>query len=164
MSARPATACVETPVGMVELVAGNSVLISARIGAPGGIGRHDADHHLLNEAIAQIVAWFAGQRREFTLPLEPAKTLEAAQLRAAIASVPYGDTSTYGALANRAGSVARAIGQACKTNPFPIIIPCHRIVSASGPEYYSGGKGPETKAWLIDFEADHSHGIRTRLI
>ena len=164
MSARPATACVETPVGMVELVADNTVLISARIRPPGRASPRDTDNLVLNEAVAQIIAWFAGQRTSFTLPLAPAETVEGARLRAAIASVPYGDTLTYGALAKHAGSAARAIGQACKTNPFPIIIPCHRIVSASGPEYYSAGQGPETKAWLIDFEADHSHGIRTRLI
>lgn len=164
MSARPATACVETPVGMVELVADNTVLISAGIRPPGRARQQDSDNHILNEAVAQILAWFAGQRMDFTLPLAPAETAEGARLRAAIASVPYGDTLTYGALAKRVGSVARAIGQACKVNPFPIIIPCHRIVSASGPEYYSAGRGPETKVWLLDFEADHSHGIRTRLI
>lgn len=108
--------------------------------------------------------WFSGRRKDFSLPLAPAPGEEGERLRAAIASVPYGDTRTYGALAKQAGSVARAIGQACKTNRYPIIIPCHRIVSASGPEYYSAGTGPDTKAWLLDFEADHSHGIRTRLL
>jgi methylated-DNA-[protein]-cysteine S-methyltransferase len=57
------------------------------------------------------------------------------------------------------------VGQACKSNPFPIIIPCHRVVSASGTEYYSGGNGPRTKTWLIDFEQDHlPPEKRTRLI
>jgi methylated-DNA-[protein]-cysteine S-methyltransferase len=44
------------------------------------------------------------------------------------------------------------VGQACRRNPFPIIIPCHRVTSTSGREFYSGGEGPRTKAWLIAFE------------
>jgi methylated-DNA-[protein]-cysteine S-methyltransferase len=73
-------------------------------------------------------------------------------LRAGIAGVPYGETLTYGALARLIDSAPRAVGQACKRNPFPIIIPCHRVTSASGPEHYSGGAGISTKAWLLDFE------------
>jgi methylated-DNA-[protein]-cysteine S-methyltransferase len=109
-------------------------------------------HPLLSTTLNQLEQWFGGKRQEFDLPLMPSTSEEAARLRAAIASVGFGTTLTYGALADQIGSAARAIGQACKTNPFPIIIPCHRIVSASGPEFYSGGAGPKTKTWLLDFE------------
>jgi methylated-DNA-[protein]-cysteine S-methyltransferase len=164
MCAAPATARIETPIGMVELVAAGDVLTSARIIAGTGMERADQGNSALDCAVDQMRSYFAGQRKSFDLPLETAATEEARRLRLAIASIPFGETETYGALARRSGSIARAVGQACKTNHFPIIIPCHRVISSAGREYYSGGAGPETKAWLIDFEAEHSHGIRTRLL
>ena len=67
--------------------------------------------------------------------------------------IGYGRTVSYGALATSARSSARAIGQACARNPFPIIIPCHRVLNASGSlGANSAGQGPETKRWLLDFE------------
>jgi methylated-DNA-[protein]-cysteine S-methyltransferase len=122
-------------------------------------------HPLLLEAARQVTAYFAGTLRTFDLPLSPSESPQGAVLRAAIASIPYGQTRTYGALAAASGSVARAVGQACKTNPFPIIIACHRVISSSGPEYYSGGDGLRTKTWLNDFEHDHlPPEERTRLL
>ena len=164
MSAAPATARIATPVGMVELVAVGDVLTSTRIRANLAEERRDPGNPVLDRAVDQMRDYFAGRRKAFDLPLASATTGEGEQLRSAIASIPYGETETYGALARRAGSAAQAIGQACKTNPFPIVIPCHRVVSSAGREYYSAGAGPETKAWLNDFEAEHSHGIRTRLL
>lgn len=164
MSAAPATARIETPIGMVELVVVGDVLTSARIRPNLAEERQDPGNPVLDRAVDQMRDYFAGRRKAFDLPLATAATGEGEQLRSAIASIPYGETETYGTLARKAGSVAQAIGQACKANPFPIVIPCHRVVSSAGREYYSAGAGPETKAWLIDFEAEHSHGIRTRLL
>ena len=164
MSAAPATARIETPVGMVELAAMGDVLTSARINPNLAEERQDPGNPVLDRAVDQMRDYFIGLRKAFDLPLAMAVSEEGEQLRSAIASIPYGETATYGALARKSGSIARAVGQACKTNHFPIIIPCHRVISSAGREYYSGGAGPETKAWLIDFEAEHSHGIRTRLL
>jgi methylated-DNA-[protein]-cysteine S-methyltransferase len=125
----------------------------------------DLDHPVLREAAAQFAAWFAGQTIRFDLPLAPADTKEAAKLRQAIASIPYGRTMTYGGVAAACGSVARAVGGACKSNSFPIIIPCHRVTSAAGPEFYSAGSGKRTKSWLIDFEYSNlPDDQRTRLL
>lgn len=165
MSPPPATARISTPVGTVELVAAGEALVSARIHARPLDERHDAGNRVLDESVAQMRDWFSGARKAFDLPLAPAETAEGAALRAGIASIPYGETLTYGALGERIGHIARAVGQACKTNPFPIIIPCHRVVSTSGPEYYSAGQGKRTKTWLLDFEYDHlPPEKRTRLI
>lgn len=164
MCAAPATARIETPIGMVELMAMGDVLTSARIIPRSGKERADPSNSALDCAVDQLRSFFAGERKSFDLPLESAGSAEARHLRSAIASIPFGETETYGAVAHRSGTIARAIGQACKANPFPIIIPCHRVISSAGREYYSAGAGPETKAWLIDFEAEHSHGIRTRLL
>ncbi|MBK9588287.1 MAG: methylated-DNA--[protein]-cysteine S-methyltransferase [Sphingomonadaceae bacterium] len=164
MCAVPATARIETPIGMIELVAVGDALTSVRIFPETGKEWVHRQNSALECAVDQMRAYFAGQRKFFDLPLESAASQEAHQMRCAIAAIPFGETATYGAVAQRVGTIPRAIGQACKINPFPIIIPCHRVISSSGREYYSAGAGPETKAWLIDFEAVHSHGIRTRLL
>ena len=159
-----ATASIETPIGLVELTGSETILTGVRI-RPGGGMPVAAATPLLAEALAQMQEWFAGKRREFALPLAPLNSAEGERLRDGIASIPYGETQTYGTLGARIGSVARAVGQACKTNPYPIIIPCHRVTSASGPEFYSGGAGPRTKSWLLDFEyANLPPNKRTRLI
>lgn len=160
-----ATARIETPIGVIALHADDRALRSVRI-LPRQRGELlVGDHPVLSSAAEQLRAWFAGDRTGFDLPLAPPETAEGGSLRAGICSIPYGETMTYGALAGKTGSVARAVGQACKTNPFPIIVPCHRVTSASGPEFYSGGEGPKTKGWLLDFEAAHlPPERRTRLL
>ena len=69
--------------------------------------------------------------------------------------MPYGETTTYAALALAAGhkNAYRAAGSANAKNPLPIIIPCHRVLSHSGLGGYSGGKGLPTKIWLLEHEA-----------
>ncbi len=67
--------------------------------------------------------------------------------------VGFGHTATYGEIATRTGSIARAVGQACRHNPYPIVVPCHRILQAGyklGP--YSAGNGPDTKRELLKHE------------
>jgi methylated-DNA-[protein]-cysteine S-methyltransferase len=161
----PATARIATPIGMVELVAEGAVLISCKIGKQSGADHRDSGNPALDQAVSQMRDWFAGKRRDFDLPLAPSVSEEGANLRAGIAAIPYGETLTYGTLGESIGTAARAVGQACKTNPFPIIIPCHRVTSAAGPEYYSAGDGPRTKSWLLDFEYAHlPPEKRTRLI
>lgn len=159
-----ATARIDTPIGVVAMTADDEALTGVRI-LPRQRGEMLPDHPVLTMAAEQMRAWFAGGLTDFDLPLAPLDSEEGRTLRNGIASIPYGETMTYGLLAERTGSVARAVGQACKTNPFPIVIPCHRVVSTSGPEYYSGGDGPRTKTWLLDFEYAHlPPERRTRLI
>jgi methylated-DNA-[protein]-cysteine S-methyltransferase len=71
---------------------------------------------------------------------------------AAMCKIPAGSTETYGALAARIQSGARAVGSACGKNPIPIIVPCHRVVASIGLGQYSGGDGTETKAALLRLE------------
>lgn len=160
-----ATARIDTPIGVIALSADDDALTGLRILAKQR-GEADALHHrILADAMTQLRDWFSGARTDFDLPLVTLDTPEGEALRAGIAAIPYGETRTYGAVAAQTGSIARAVGQACKTNAFPIIIPCHRVTSASGPEYYSAGDGARTKGWLIDFEYAHlpAHQ-RTRLL
>ncbi len=163
-----ATARFESPIGIIGLTADDQCLCGVRIAGPSIAPRTDrseTDHPILAEALRQLDEWFAGARLDFDLPLRPLDSEEGAALRSGIASIPFGETMTYGALAQQICSAARAVGQACKTNPFPLIIPCHRVISTTGPEYYSGGGGPRTKTWLLDFEYAHlPPEKRTRLI
>ena len=105
------------------------------------------------EATRQLRAYFDDSEHRFDLPLAPAASERGGALRAAIAAIPAGETLSYGALARIAGSGPRAIGQACARNPFPIVIPCHRVVGSGGAiGHYSAGQGVVTKIWLLDHE------------
>ena len=77
---------------------------------------------------------------------------------AELCKIPFGETMTYSALAQKIDSSARAVGNACRDNPYPVIIPCHRVVSVSGKGGYCGhtdGYFMDIKTQLLDFEATH---------
>jgi methylated-DNA-[protein]-cysteine S-methyltransferase len=83
----------------------------------------------------------------------------ATAVRAGLIAVGYGETLSYGALARALGSSPRAIGQLCARNPFPIVVPCHRVLGEGGRlGNYSGGDGPKTKSWLLEHERRQTKG------
>ena len=144
-----AAATIATPIGPIRIEAEGDALAGIRIGRSGG----DADTALLREAAAQLAAYFAGDLTVFDLPLAPAASDRGPELREAICSVGYGETASYGDLAARTGASARALGRACASNPFPIVVPCHRVLPTGGAlGFYSAGDGPATKAWLLKHE------------
>ena len=108
---------------------------------------------LLEEACRQLDQYFAGERRCFDLPLAPAGTPFQQRVRSAMLSIPYGQTRTYGWLAQQAGSprAFRAAGQAAHRNPLPIIIPCHRVLGSDG-SLTGFAWGREAKAFLLRLE------------
>jgi len=108
------------------------------------------------EAAGQLCEYLAGKRREFTFPINWSvlTPFQRSALRATYA-IPFGETRTYGELANQIGHprAARAVGRAEATNPMPLIIPCHRVVGADGKLHgYGGGEGLPTKEWLLKLE------------
>lgn len=113
-------------------------------------------HPLAAEAIRQIAAWFEEPRRHFDLPLAPAPTAFQRRVRAAMQAIGAGETRSYGELAAALGTAPRAIGGACRCNPIPLIVPCHRVVARAGIGGYGGrwgeGEPVERKAWLLAFE------------
>lgn len=150
-------ALIATPVGPVRVDGDETGISAVWICADGPPGRGSAA--AVREAVAQLEQWFAGARRDFDLPLAPARTPRGEQLRDGLVAVPYGETLSYGALARLLGSSPRAIGQLCARNPFPILVPCHRVLGSGGAlGNYSGGEGPKTKSWLLDHERRHSGG------
>ncbi len=110
-------------------------------------GMNDAQHD------DPISAWLSAYFSRKTLPLPalaPAQTDFQATLRHGLCAIPYGEVKTYGELAKTLNTAPRALGQALGANPFPIIIPCHRVVAANalGGFHY----GSDWKKALLDFE------------
>ncbi|MAF96167.1 MAG: cysteine methyltransferase [Rhodospirillaceae bacterium] len=108
---------------------------------------------LLEEARRQLDAYFDGRLKAFDLPLHPAGSAFRRAVWGQMLRIPYGRTRTYGDIADALMSAPRAVGGACAANPIPIIVPCHRVVSADGRMIgYSGGQGIETKIQLLKLE------------
>lgn len=97
----------------------------------------------------ELDAYWAGELSLFTLPLADAPTPFLRTVREQLRHVPRGEVVTYGELAALAGSprAARAVGTACRTNPFQLLIPCHRVVAANGIGGYMGTTG-EDHLWV----------------
>ncbi len=121
-----------------------------------GFGRDQDETALLRRAREQMHAYFDGALCRFDLPLSPAGTPYRRRVWDALINIPYGQTASYGALAERVGGSARAIGGANAANPLPIIVPCHRVVASNGLGGYSGNDGLPTKRWLLSHEQDSS--------
>jgi methylated-DNA-[protein]-cysteine S-methyltransferase len=118
--------------------------------------QRDDEHPVLLRACAQLAEYFAGQRREFDLPLAPAGTRFQLRVWDALRAIPYGRTTSYGQIARQIGllpSASRAVGTANGSNPIPIIVPCHRVIGADGSLTGYGG-GLDRKRLLLDLESD----------
>lgn len=113
----------------------------------------DDDAAPFAQARAELAEYFAGARTAFTLPLAPEGTAFQKRVWAALRDIGYGETTTYGALAQRLGQpgASRAVGLANGRNPISIIVPCHRVIGAGGKLVGYGGGLPR-KAALLDFE------------
>ncbi len=93
---------------------------------------------LATEVARQLEAWAADPRFVFSLPLAPAGTPFQRRVWRALRAIPPGEVRTYGELARQLGSSARAVGGACRANPLPLVVPCHRVVAAGGPGGFAG--------------------------
>ena len=147
----------ESPVGRLLLVAdegGLCELLFERGRTPPAIDASWKNNdRLLREAIRQLRAFFAGERRHFDLELNPQGTGFQQRVWSALKEIPFGETISYAQLARRLGNPAasRAVGLANGSNPIAIIIPCHRVIGSNGTLTGYGG-GLENKRWLLDFE------------
>ncbi|MCI5107739.1 MAG: methylated-DNA--[protein]-cysteine S-methyltransferase [Pseudomonadales bacterium] len=148
----------ETPIGKL-LLAGDGDKLTL-LGFPGGsmARRHEPDWKQdpapFAEVRQQLEQYFAGQRQQFDLPLAPAGTEFQQRVWSALQEIPFGETWSYGELARHIGKpkASRAVGAANGLNPIPVIIPCHRVIGASGKLTGFGG-GLETKRYLLDLES-----------
>jgi len=118
-------------------------------------------HPVISEAIGQLRAYFAGQLREFDLPLEMPGTEFQQRVWNALRAIPYGETRSYSQLAGEIGSpnAVRAVGAANGRNPIPIVVPCHRVIGAGGDLVGFGG-GLAWKRLLLDLESKNADRSR----
>lgn len=159
------TATFDSPVGPLMLVASDRGLravlwptekdgrVRLPETAPDESAPEAAARLVLRRAMAQLDEYFAGTRREFDVPLDPHGTDFQQQAWNQLRLIPYGTTITYGEQAARMGdrNKSRAVGAANGRNPISIIVPCHRVIGASGALVgFAAGVG--TKAWLLDHE------------
>jgi len=110
---------------------------------------------MAERAAAELTAYFDDPRRPFTVDLELAGSLFQQRVWHTLSLLPAGMTVTYGRLARQLGTGARAVGAACRANPVPVIVPCHRVVSSTGLGGYGGevvGRHLEIKQWLLQHE------------
>lgn len=149
----------ETKIGTL-LLAGDGEGLSV-LGFPEGKGRrrHQSgwvrERSVFKQAINQLESYFASELKRFDLVLKPQGTEFQCSVWQALQEIPYGDTWSYGQLAQRIGNpkASRAVGAANGKNPIPIIIPCHRVIGSSGNLTGFGG-GLETKQTLLALEAE----------
>lgn len=118
--------------------------------APDSSWRRDDRARPLRAAVRELTAYFAGELRQFSLPLAPSGTPFQLDVWRALAAIPYGETTSYGELAGRIGRAraVRAVGAANGANPLPVVLPCHRVIGANGSLTGYGGGLPIKRALL----------------
>lgn len=143
-----------TPVGPLLLVASDGALTTLHFGGGPGPGERDDADPVLVAAAEQLREYFAGDRKEFELPLAPVGTEFQRTVWERLREIPYGTTITYGELARRVGNPAasRAVGLANGRNPIAIVVPCHRVIGSDGKLTGFAG-GMDTKRALLELES-----------
>jgi len=148
----------DSPVGPLILTSANRSLTGVRFddSPPLDAGVVHHSDRVLDEVRRELDAYFSERLREFTVPLAPRGTPFQMRVWTALRTIPYGSTTSYGAIAGQIGtpSAVRAVGAANGANPIPIVIPCHRVIGANGSLTGFGG-GLDRKRFLLDLE----HGV-----
>lgn len=143
---------VDSPIGPLALTASDTGLRAVLF--DGRTIRPEGSSPVLREAAQQLEAYFKGDLLSFDLPLELQGTDFHRRCWLALASIPYGQTVSYGEQARRLGlgpEAARAVGAANGKNPLPIVLPCHRVIGADGSLTGFGG-GLARKRFLLEHE------------
>ena len=145
---------IKTPLGYLTIAMSGSSLSSLNILG----GKHRAQQSkskLSTKTAQQISDYFQNPKKKFNLPLALNGTKFQQRVWRALQKIPAGQTRTYGQLAKQLKTASQAVGNACRANPVPIIVPCHRVVSATGLGGYMGktsGNKTDIKQWLLDHE------------
>jgi methylated-DNA-[protein]-cysteine S-methyltransferase len=144
---------IHTPAGQLVLYSRQSVIIKADWEPDDGLCQQDY------EIQRQFKQYWLNPDKLINIKLLEQGSAYRHKVWAELGKIPFGETMTYSALARKIGSSARAVGNACRDNPYPVIIPCHRVVSVSGMGGYCGqieGDFMTIKSKLLDFEAVHN--------
>lgn len=146
-----------SPLGLLRLYAHANELIGVYLPDQDAPPAPEQASPVLAATAAQLAEYFAGVRRDFELPIAPRGTGFQAIVWRALVAIPYGETRSYGELARGIGrpAASRAVGAANGKNPISIIVPCHRVIAASGGlTGYAGGLA--AKRWLLAHELRHT--------
>ena len=143
---------IQTPVGLLEISADDSFINAVHFCDERS--KEETPSPLTNLCAKELKEFFAGKRKEFSVPLQPAGTAFQIQVWNELQKIPFGKTISYMELARRLGDEKkiRAAGTANGRNPIPVIIPCHRVIGSDGSLVGYGGGLPKKK-WLIEFES-----------
>src|SRR5690349_8734427 len=122
----------------------------------GARGGHQHTSAVMHDTLRELQAYFEGELKSFDVPLEIAGTVFQKRVWNALQTIPYGQTRSYSQIAAQIGApkAVRAVGAANGRNPIPIIVPCHRVIGASGGLVGFGG-GLAWKRLLLDLEATY---------
>jgi methylated-DNA-[protein]-cysteine S-methyltransferase len=142
---------IRTPLGWISLTEEDGAITALSWRRSG-----QDDSPLLAEAERQLSAYFDARLRRFDLPLRPQGDALALAVAAAMRAIPFGRTREYGAIARSLGASPRDVGAACGRNAIAILIPCHRVVGATGLGGFSAPGGVETKIALLRHEGAYS--------
>ncbi|MGR3565198.1 MAG: methylated-DNA--[protein]-cysteine S-methyltransferase [Heliomarina sp.] len=142
----------DTPLGRIAIVSEEGAITALNWVDAQETLQEQGDTPELIAAQEQLDAYFNGDLRAFDLPVRIAGSDFQKAVCAEIAAIPFGETRQYGEIAKNLGMPAQAVGQACGGNPVPIIIPCHRVLSARGLGGFSARGGIETKVSLLRHE------------
>ena len=159
MTAARTHAVIDSPIGPLTLIARDGRLTGVLMESM----RHEPDAATLGDAVPidsepvlaaaadQLDAYFRGELTSFDVPLKLDGTPFQQTVWSELRDIPYGETLSYGELARRVGSVARAVGMANGANPLPIVVPCHRVIGSDGSLTGFGG-GLAVKRALLELE------------
>lgn len=142
-----------SPLGVISVCADDKAVKRLVFGSV----KEENGNEITDEAVKQLKEYFAGKRREFTVPVSPDGTKFQKRVWWALSLIPYGKTETYGEIAGKIGNdkAYRAVGNANGANPIPIIIPCHRVL-ASGGKLGGYSAGLFRKIYLLRLERKYA--------
>ena len=139
---------VPSPYGLLSVSERDGAIVAVDWKTP----ENPQSSSLLEETAKQLASYFAGELKTFDLPLAPRGDAFQQSVCQAMLEIPYGETTTYGAIAEKLDTYGQPVGRACGGNSIPIIIPCHRVLGADGLGGYSGEGGVERKIELLKLE------------
>ena len=146
------TRWMDSPIGGLRLHSSAGLLTAIEFGAE--VRGERVPDPVLDAAESQLAEYFAGDRKEFDLPLANDGTEFQQKVWGELRRIPYGETASYSEIAARLGYepvVSRAVGAANGANPIPVVVPCHRVIGSNGAlTGYAGGI--ERKQILLDLE------------
>mgnify|MGYP001826898462 CR=1 FL=1 len=169
---------IPSPIGPLELESDGSALTAIRFrprvrpeargapeepngSSPGDQPAQPEADQILEAAALQLGEYFAGSRVVFDLPTRITGTPFQLAVWAALTEIPYGERASYSAIAVAVGrpTAARAVGAACRSNPLPIVVPCHRVVGADGSlTGYAGGAAAKSTLLRLEARTLEAHG------